>query len=828
MKIAIKISTLIISFCFLIQNSYSQQNLSGWYWINGQPQTNDLKWVKVFDALHIYAVGSNGTFMKSSDGGDTWIINSQAGIPDSYFGAGNTLDLNSAYFFNANTGIVGGKNDFDVPGAYIKRTTNAGTNFTQINLGISEDFASLNNFYFLNSNTGYACGNASFKAIKTTNGGLNWSAVPNVPVESYNCVYAKDVNNIFLGSANSKIIFKTSNGGTTWTSDTLPSSFDFSVQDIKFANANTGYVAGNACYFGYTTNGGTSWNEAAFPNQEQGQYKLTLVGSTVYSLGSFQSYYYTSNLGATWDSVNFYDISNPYQQDPFYNYWMDINGNDIAVVGLGGTVNISNDGGSTWRNKNYCVGKNFDNFYDVFALSGNGKVWACGAGFGSAMLYSSNGGANWVEQNTGTFSTLFDVQMINASTGFSVGGNAFFGESVAIKTTDGGNTWNSVYNTFQQYNAVDFVNVNTGWIWGGLPFGGGTTLAKTTDGGNSWTEQPTTPPISNPIASGDMFDANTGWCVSGYSVFKTTNSGDNWNLVSMPNPDSYYDKVKMLSAANVILGGADKIYKTINGGISWDSVFLTNNVVTLFAMDWADQYNGIVTGTSGYTVKTTNGGLNWTLRNTGGSTVVSAQMTSKDTVFSCSDRNGPSQIFRLYDNNTSISLNLTVGIEGFWNGTFQVSDTVRCYLRSSSAPYAVVDSAIGYLGTSGFASFIFNNANSGSYYLEIKHRNALETWSAAPVAVLRRGNYNYEFISSSSKAYGNNTVLVSERYCNYSGDINQDGIIDLTDLSLTDNDVINFVKGYIVTDVNGDGIADLTDMGIVDNNSFYVVVVSRP
>ena len=78
---------------FLFQNSYSQQNLNGWYWINSQPQANDLNWVKMIDATHYYAVGDHGTFMKSTDGGDNWLINSDAGQPEPFFGSGGTLEL---------------------------------------------------------------------------------------------------------------------------------------------------------------------------------------------------------------------------------------------------------------------------------------------------------------------------------------------------------------------------------------------------------------------------------------------------------------------------------------------------------------------------------------------------------------------------------------------------------------------------------------------------------------------------------------------------------------------------------------------------------------
>jgi len=78
----LKLITLLVFTAFFFQNSYSQQNANGWYWINNQPQGNTLSWVQIVDATHYYAIGDKGTFMKSSDGGDSWKINSQAGNPE--------------------------------------------------------------------------------------------------------------------------------------------------------------------------------------------------------------------------------------------------------------------------------------------------------------------------------------------------------------------------------------------------------------------------------------------------------------------------------------------------------------------------------------------------------------------------------------------------------------------------------------------------------------------------------------------------------------------------------------------------------------------------
>ena len=57
------------------------------------------------------------------------------------------------------------------------------------------------------------------------------------------------------------------------------------------------------------------------------------------------------------------------------------------------------------------------------------------------------------------------------------------------------------------------------------------------------------------------------------------------------------------------------------------------------------------------------------------------------------------------------------------------------------------------------------------------------------------------------------------KWCLYSGDVNQDGLVDSGDLGILDNDNANYVTGYVVTYVNGDGIIDSGDLGIVDNNN---------
>ncbi len=170
--------------------------------------------------------------------------------------------------------------------------------------------------------------------------------------------------------------------------------------------------------------------------------------------------------------------------------------------------------------------------------------------------------------------------------------------------------------------------------------------------------------------------------------------------------------------------------------------------------------------------------------------------------------------------------------EGFYNiatNNLNMTDTVRGYLRNATTPYSVVDSAVGLLDSLTFKSALqFNNASSGSYYIQLKHRNSLETWSKNPVNYIQDSTLNYDFTFAATQAFGNNEILKGTKYCLYSGDVTQDGFIDLTDVLLINNNATSFLTGYVVTDVNGNMIVDLTDVLIAYNNSINFVTRKTP
>jgi hypothetical protein len=164
----------------------------------------------------------------------------------------------------------------------------------------------------------------------------------------------------------------------------------------------------------------------------------------------------------------------------------------------------------------------------------------------------------------------------------------------------------------------------------------------------------------------------------------------------------------------------------------------------------------------------------------------------------------------------NLTLNLKVYLEGFWNGTSQVSDTVKVYLANSTTPFALVDSANVVLSTTGTSAVNFTKTPNGSYYVIVNHRNHLETWSATAQSFVTNAAVNFDFTTASTQAYGSNMKQVGSVWVLYGGDANRDGSIDASDISVF---ILQFGNlGYYGADFNGDGSVDATDIIIILQN----------
>lgn len=155
-------------------------------------------------------------------------------------------------------------------------------------------------------------------------------------------------------------------------------------------------------------------------------------------------------------------------------------------------------------------------------------------------------------------------------------------------------------------------------------------------------------------------------------------------------------------------------------------------------------------------------------------------------------------------------------------------DNITVELRNSSSPYALVATTTAMLQTNGNAAATFNSTIGGLYYIVVKHRNSIETWSSSPVAISSTTPL-YDFSNLSVQSFGSNVHLLETGVWGlYAGDLNQDGNIDTIDYPVWEFDSNNFLSGNYATDLNGDGNVDTIDFPIWQNNSDNFISIVKP
>ena len=178
----------------------------------------------------------------------------------------------------------------------------------------------------------------------------------------------------------------------------------------------------------------------------------------------------------------------------------------------------------------------------------------------------------------------------------------------------------------------------------------------------------------------------------------------------------------------------------------------------------------------------------------------------------------------------NVQLNLKALIQGFYSNVTDkmVKDTATVVLRYNVAPYTIADSSKAVLDSNGNGNFLFSKVgNYAYYYLAVKHRNTIETWSKNPI-YFENNLSSLDFSSIPYYAYGNNLILVGSKYCMYNGDVNQDRNVDLNDVVSVNNNASTFTTGYKSTDVNGDNLTDLNDLILTNNNANDFISTLRP
>jgi len=177
----------------------------------------------------------------------------------------------------------------------------------------------------VDGNTAFVAGGTTASAInatyKTTNGGANWIQLNTSAFRPFWSIYAKDANTVFAGDNGSggRINFyKTTNGGNNWTlidSISGTTAVNAGFRGIRFSNSipsfGIAYAEGNNgdVYIYKTRDGGNTWTRTLLPGYPGFGITagLNVIDSLFYAFAAFgspPSIIITTDGGVTWNLRN--------------------------------------------------------------------------------------------------------------------------------------------------------------------------------------------------------------------------------------------------------------------------------------------------------------------------------------------------------------------------------------------------------------------------------------------------------------------------------------------------------------------------------------------
>lgn len=274
---------------------------------------------------------------------------------------------------------------------------------------------------FVDSLTGWAAGEAG-TIIRTTDGGKNWE-VQNSTVHTFIMdIFFIDRNNGWALSLKDEfpftsVILKTTDGGINWLQKNFPDSSKL-IRTIFFFDSLNGFVGGS--YIAYTSDGGQSWTQADVDSS-------LLSGFPVYRF-------------------NFFNRQFGYAC-----------GGRIDVAGV---IWRTTNGGLNWS----AQGVSADEVFDIHILDSLNAITLSGDPEGLypiADLKTTNAGIDWIYNELPYFGLSFRIDFRTYNEGWSASGYKF------LLTTNRGETWTE-FETPDSAVVYDlqFLNARTGYAVG--------------------------------------------------------------------------------------------------------------------------------------------------------------------------------------------------------------------------------------------------------------------------------------------------------------------------------------------------------------------------
>jgi len=262
------VKTIILALVVLAQTAASP-NAPRWTLYNSGV-TARLRGVSAPTANIVWASGSEGTIIRSTDGGRTW---SRLTIPDT-----DKLDFRDIDAIDERTAYVLSIGNGDASRIY--KTTDAGATWS-LQFRNDDSKAFYDAMAFRDSRRGFAFSDSvdgQFVILRTDNGGRTWTKIPAaalppaLPGEGAYAASGSNIalvgDNVWIGTSASRVL-RSTDGGRSWAvvQTPIPSSSSAGIFSIAFRDSSRGVIVGGdykkeseaVSNAAITTDGGRTW-----------------------------------------------------------------------------------------------------------------------------------------------------------------------------------------------------------------------------------------------------------------------------------------------------------------------------------------------------------------------------------------------------------------------------------------------------------------------------------------------------------------------------------------------------------------------------------------
>ena len=281
---------------------------------------------------------------------------------------------------------------------------------------------------------------------------------------------------------------------------------NFGLNAVYFLNSNAGWCVGEQGAILSTQDGGKNWNHQYFGRSSSLQAVVFTDTQNGWLLENITGYngmgyiYHTDNGGNFWSLK--YPVNTPYTY--LYGLFF-LNENKGWVVGSKGIILYTDDGGDNWVSQTSNTNEQLNSVNFVDANTG----WIVGEN--GVILHTENGGSSWTVQVSNTLADLKSVKFVNTNNGCSVGW-----EGTILRTTNGGRNWDLQTYPDISFYSVGFLNETEGWAVGNKI--GNTMMLRSLDSGATWHH--VYAGTSNILKSLNFVNGTDGWVVGGSVIMK--------------------------------------------------------------------------------------------------------------------------------------------------------------------------------------------------------------------------------------------------------------------------------------------------------------------